>query len=424
MILTSLDEVRPGMMLGAGVHNPEGQTLLGPDVPLTAAYIERLDALGCSAVWIDDEDTRDIPFDHLLSEETRLTAATQVQRIFALAAREGPALASVSLQDVQPSSTAGASSGRSTTIRRSARLVELAEAIVREVMDRQVLTGVGSLRSEETAALHHGVDVAATAAVIGRLLGYDRQTMKKLVAGCLLHDVGKIFVEDAGPARRARLDADAEQRLREHPVLAYLMLSRVRRAGPAGGARRVPASRAPGRHRLSATGSRGPIASVGAIEIHQPRLITPLAEIAALADFYDSRSTDRSYRRARPHDQVWRMVQSGAGTHFNREVAELFLSILPPFPLGTRVVVTSGRWHGHTGVVARLDRRAMDRPVIRILADENGQRLEAFELDLARDEAAISGLGSHVQAPRLTPAYGEVPGDGVLEDSRPAAPTA
>jgi hypothetical protein len=88
------------MTLGVGVHNPEGQTLLGPDVPLTAAYIERLDALGCAAVWIDDEDTRDIPFDHLLAEETRLTAAAQVQRIFALATREGPALASVTLHDV------------------------------------------------------------------------------------------------------------------------------------------------------------------------------------------------------------------------------------------------------------------------------------------------------------------------------------
>jgi hypothetical protein len=118
------------------------------------------------------------------------------------------------------------------------------------------------------------------------------------------------------------------------------------------------------------------------------------------------------------------MIQSGAGTHFNREVTELFLSILPPFPLGTRVVVTSGRWHGHTGVVVRFDRRAMDQPVIRILADENGQRLEAFELDLTREQAAISGLGSHVQAPSLTPAYPLVSDDGVLEESRPAAPTA
>ena len=159
-------------------------------------------------------------------------------------------------------------------------------------------------------------------------------------------------------------------------------------------------------------------------EIHQPGLITPLAEIAALADFYDSRSTDRSYRRASPHDQVWRMVQRGAGTHFNREVAELFLSILPPFPLGTRVVVTSGRWHRYTGVVARLDRRAMDRPVIRILADEHGQRLEAFELDLTRDQAPISGLGSHVQAPLLIPEYPQFPDDSLLEDSRPAAATA
>ena len=135
------------------------------------------------------------------------------------------------------------------------------------------------------------------------------------------------------------------------------------------------------------------------LQLHQPGLITPLAEIAAIADFYDSRSTDRSYRRARPHDQVWRMVQSGAGTHFNREVAELFLSILPPYPLGTRVIVASGRWQGHTGVVARLDRRALHRPVIRILADESGQHLDAFELDLAGDQVAISGLGSHVHAP-------------------------
>ena len=137
-----------------------------------------------------------------------------------------------------------------------ARLVELAEAIVREVMDRQVLTGVGSLRSEETAALHHAVDVAATAAVIGRLLGYDRQTMKKLVAGCLLHDVGKVFVEDTGPERRVRLDVDAEQRLREHPGPRLPHAARERGAGPAGGAHRVPAPRAPGRHRLSARAHR------------------------------------------------------------------------------------------------------------------------------------------------------------------------
>ena len=420
MILTSLDEVRPGMMLGAGVHNAEGQTLLGPDVPLTAAYIERLDALGCATVWIDDEDTRDIPFDHLLSEETRLTAAAHVQRIFALATREGPALASVALHDVQP------------LLRRFQQaikddpaiehLLDVADAIVREATGRQVLLGLGTLRSHETAALHHGVDVAAAAAVIGRVIGYDAQSLKKLVVGCLLHDVGKIFAEDAGLAWHARHDPDAELRRREHPVFAYLMLSQSATLG-------LQAAHVAYQHHEHQDGTGYPRRLTGTNrvrrgpEIHQPGLITPLAEIAALADFYDSRSTDRSYRRARPHDQVWRMVQRGAGTHFNREVAELFLSILPPFPLGTRVVVTSGRWHRHTGVVVRFDRRAMDRPVIRILADELGQRLEAFELDLTRDEAAISGLGSHVQAPRLTPEYPQFQDDAALEDSRPAAPT-
>ena len=67
--------------------------------------------------------------------------------------------------------------------------------------------------------------MAATAAVIGRYIGYEAQTLKKLVVGCLLHDVGKIFAEDAGLAWHARHDPDAELRRREHPVFAYLMLS-------------------------------------------------------------------------------------------------------------------------------------------------------------------------------------------------------
>jgi HD-GYP domain-containing protein (c-di-GMP phosphodiesterase class II) len=124
-----------------------------------------------------------------------------------------------------------------------------------------------------------------------------------------------------------------------------------------------------------------------------PGQIIPLAEIAAIADFHDSRSSDRPYRRALPPDQVWQMIKSGAGTRFNREIAEFFLSILPPYPAGTRVAVTRGRWRGYTGVVARVDRQALHRPVVRILADESGRRVDAFEIDLGKEEAEISGLG-------------------------------
>jgi HD-GYP domain-containing protein (c-di-GMP phosphodiesterase class II) len=118
----------------------------------------------------------------------------------------------------------------------------------------------------------------------------------------------------------------------------------------------------------------------------------------AIANFHDARSSNRPNRPAAPPDQVWRMIRERAGTHLNREMVDLFLSMLPPYPVGTRVAVTSGRWQGHLGVVAKLDRHVMTRPVIRILTDQGGRRLEPFELDLTKDDATIAGVGSLKEA--------------------------
>lgn len=397
MILTSLDEVRPGMMLGAGVHNVEGQTLLGPDVPLTAGYIARLEALGCTTVWVDDEDTRDIPFDHLLSEETRLTACTQMRRIFALAAREAPVMHAASIQTIRATLDSRRFQRLVDDEPAVERLTELVDTIAREVADRQTLPGLGTLRNQDTVALHHGVDVAAAAAVMGRLLGYDRHTLKKLIAGCLLHDVGKAFIEAMRPIGPARLDPDGVARLREHPGLGYLMLRETSHLG-------LQAAHVAYQHHERQDGGGYPRGLIGTnrvargAELHKPGHITPLAEICAIADYYDAQSTERPYRRALPHDQVWHAIRQEAGTRFNREIAELFLSIVPPYPLGTRVAVLAGPWQGHTGVVARLDRQALGRPLIRVLADESGRRVPPVDLDLGRVETAIAGLGSRTQA--------------------------
>jgi hypothetical protein len=73
VILMSLDDLRPGMRLEVGMHNREGHMLLGPGVSLTSQYISRLRELGCSALWIDDEDTQDIPYERILSDTTAFT---------------------------------------------------------------------------------------------------------------------------------------------------------------------------------------------------------------------------------------------------------------------------------------------------------------------------------------------------------------
>src|SRR5437870_9383904 len=96
MILTALDDVRPGMVLGVGIRNKEGHTLLGPGVALTESYVDRLRDLGYCAMWIDTEDTSDIPYQDMLTESTRLATTSVVRDIFTVTGRETARLRALS----------------------------------------------------------------------------------------------------------------------------------------------------------------------------------------------------------------------------------------------------------------------------------------------------------------------------------------
>jgi HD-GYP domain-containing protein (c-di-GMP phosphodiesterase class II) len=392
MILMSLDEVQPGMVLGVGVHNKEGQTLLGSGETLTASYIARLQALGCTALWIDDEDTRDIPYAHVLTERTRLATSVEIRNTFARAARKAPSLRSASIKEIREALETRRFQRLFDGDAGLDRLMDQAHIAVAEILNRPVLTGLASIRSHDTYTFHHCLDVMTTATVIAQAIGYDKETLKKLAVGCMLHDIGKIFIDDALLTKSGGLSADETQRLREHTTLGYLLIRDSLRVGI------LPAHVAYQHHerqdgRGYPRGLSGTNRIVRGLEFHIPGQIIPLAEIAALADFHDSRLADRPYRRAHAPDRVWDMIHEGAGTQFNREIAELFLSILPRFPRGARVAVREGRWAGYTGVVSRVDRQAQDEPVVRLLSDPRGERVEPFEIDLHQDRVKIAGIG-------------------------------
>ena len=49
-------------------------------------------------------------------------------------------------------------------------------------------------------------------------------------------------------------------------------------------------------------------------------------------------------------------------------------------------------------VVARVDARTITQPVVRLLADDTGQGISPFEIDLRKGEATVSGIGGRQDA--------------------------
>ena len=393
----SLDDVSAGMLLGVGLRNRKGHTLLGPGQMLTPAYIERLQELGYRAVWIDDEDTRDIPYEDSLSEATRLATTAAIQDTFAMTVRETERLRSLSVEEVRGTLEDRRFQQAFHDHAFIERLTGNVDLVVDEVLDRAVLTGLGSLRTHSTYMYHHSLDVAVTATMIGRLVGYDKKMLHQLAVGCILHDIGSIFVDSVILDKPAHLDEDEFRRVKDHTSLGYLFIRDSLRVG-------LVAAHVAYQHHERQDGTGYPRGLTGSnrvvkgAEMHLPGRITPLGEIAAIADYHDACSADRPHRGALAADTVWHAIRDAAGSHLNREMVDVFLNVLPPYPLGTQVAITGGRWRDHVGVVAKVRREAMHQPIVRVLQNPAGERIDPVDIDLTKDEATIVGIASRLAA--------------------------
>lgn len=391
MIQLSLDDVREGMRVGVAVRDTDGRILLGPGVVLNATYLSQLRQRGFWALWIEDNDTQDIPYDENLSEATRLAATAAIRETFVLTTREARVLKSASIREVR----ATLKNQRFQKIFQHhpvvEALMEQIDRVVEEVMGREILTGLNSIRNHDAYTYHHCLDMSVTGIMIGRQLGLTADRLKKLAVGSILHDIGKIFVDDAILNKQGPLTPQEFKRMKDHTVLGYILLKDNLRLG-------ILPPHIAYQHHERQDGSGYPRHLKGTNKITRGReyatgRITLMGEIAAIADFYDACVSDRPYRKGFPPDRVWQMIRERAGTHFNREIVEVFLSCQPVFPLGILAVVTAGRYKGYKGVVARVDPHVLDRPVVRLLADPSGKRIEPFEIDLKTDaELQIRGV--------------------------------
>jgi preprotein translocase subunit SecD len=90
-----------------------------------------------------------------------------------------------------------------------------------------------------------------------------------------------------------------------------------------------------------------------------------------------------------------------AGAHLNRELVQRFLSLLPPYPVATAVVMTAGSLKGYRGVVTRVNRHAIDRPAVRVIFDLYGRPIAPSVQGVISDKGQIEGL-SITEAKRLS----------------------
>ncbi len=395
-----VSDLKPNMVLARAVFSENGHLLLSAGMPIAERYIPMLQARGFMYVDVQDPDTDDLEIPDLISERTRLNVTRDTYRI--LSAMEG-VTRPLQGQDFATLQAEISSEDFGRVAREEFGYEDLVADlgnVVDEVYGQTLLPGLATIRSYDTYLFLHSIDTTIVAVMIGKKLGFDRNRLHQLAAGAILHDIGMVTVDRSVVHKPGRLTPSEMNSIRQHPRLGYEMLRQVR-------PRDVIPNHVAYQHHERQDGTGYPRGLQGSgrvmrseLERHKPGRILLDAEICAVADVYDALGADRPFRRALPPDQVVRMMRSLAGTHLNREIVNHLLEMLPVYPLGSEVVVQSGPFARYRGVVCRVDRNSLERPVVRLLFDPHGQRIDPIEIDLRRESTVIVSAPVAAAPPR------------------------
>jgi HD-GYP domain-containing protein (c-di-GMP phosphodiesterase class II) len=189
-------------------------------------------------------------------------------------------------------------------------LVERHEALFLQTVT--ALAQAVEMRDEYTG--NHTQRVTAYALLLAEEMGLGETERRRLRVATLLHDIGKIAIDDQILRKPGRLADHEFDRMKTHVLRGSEIIQMI-----PGLVWALPVVR--GHHeRWDGCGYPDGLTGTG---------IPLTARVVAVADAFDAMTSDRPYRPGMPAARAFAELEAGAGTHFDPECVEAFLRVRP-----------------------------------------------------------------------------------------------
>jgi len=169
----------------------------------------------------------------------------------------------------------------------------------------------GTIEAKDHYTKGHCDRIRCMCVALGKLAGFSQKEMETLEYASLLHDLGKISIDETVLNKKGVLDEDELMRMKMHSVIGEKILQDgIPLMGDVG---KIIAA-----HHENFDGSGYPNnLKEGEIPIS--------SRIIAVADVYDAMSTDRPYREGLPLERILKELERVAGTQLDPEIVRLFI---------------------------------------------------------------------------------------------------
>lgn len=194
----------------------------------------------------------------------------------------------------------------------------------RNVVRNIVLNGSGS-----DTIYRHGVNVSALSLILGRWLKLDEVQLNLLVYSAILHDFGKLKINQNILSKQDPLTKNELKEIKSHPVLGYNYINKIQFLDKS-------VSNGILLHHERGDGSGYPFGL-------KSDKIPQFAKIIAIADVFDAINSKRVYREKKGPFQALEIVQKEELGRLDFEYCKVFINHIVNFYMGESVLLNDGR---------------------------------------------------------------------------------
>lgn len=321
MLRIKVSSLKPGAKLGKDIYSCDATLLLGKGTVITNEHLKSFASRGIDEIFVLESNLQSKP-------------------------RKNFADVFTNTLDIVHSNMLQIQLGKKLDYEEMDEAVDL---LVEQVFDvNDLFRHMRLMKNKDEYLYTHSINVALLAILIGRWMKCDQTTIKEIGMAGVLHDIGKVFIDNKILNKPGKLTAEEYQIVKSHTTLGYNLLSQDKQVSE-------EVCKAALMHHERTDGSGYPMGLHG-------RDIGFYASVVAVADVYDALTSDRSYSsKVSPYIAVEVLWDESFGK-LDPHIVKVFYDKITSFYIGNEVILSNNM----RGVVVYLNPSQPTRPIVMV----------------------------------------------------------
>ncbi|GGP96496.1 HD-GYP domain-containing protein [Shewanella ulleungensis] len=250
---------------------------------------------------------------------------------------------------------------------------DVADKMIESVMDdADAFKCISALRTKDAYLLEHSINVAFLLVTFGKHLGLERELLKQMAVGGILHDIGKIKVDNEVLHKPGRLTPEEFEHMKLHQVYAAEIMRETE------GLSQVSKDVCLMHHEK--LDGKGYPHGLTAEQIPQH------GRMSCIVDIFDALTATRCYKEAMSPAAAFKILLSLTPFHLDQKLVYEFIRCVGIYPVGSLVQLSDER----VGIVWDSKGRDALHPIVKCFYSLKHKRYtEVTMVDLHKAELNI-----------------------------------